>query len=521
MYVVTSSAASLKHSEEPLACVVCLRACYVGGMDQAGWRYSTVLFVLTLGCSDGSGPAAPAGGDASLEGPAEDALRPDAEAPVVVTPSVPALWSRSLNAQYALQVSSVAVDVQGDIVAAGNFIERLDFGSERTLWAGERGIFVIKLSHEGKLIWSVPFYTKTGQGHATIDEQGEVVVAGYFSEALTHEDASLVARGDGDAFVAKLTADGKLVWIKQIASPQDESIGALATGPDGEIVVAGLMLESLEFDGIGARKIVGTVKDAFVAKLDTDGNGRWINNYDSVIRAVGMDADSRVYLAGFFWGALDLGDELRVVAAPPSAEPNRADAFLAALNRDGSPRFIRGFGGPQGAAAVAIAVDSNRGGVSLAGHCNGAAQFPTGTFDCGEVGAYAAQWNRDGDPLWTRGFPAQPGWNFAEAIAVTSGSEVVVGGFFSGLLEVGELSITGDFTQDDVFVVRFDRAGAPHWVRRYGEVDVSEEIVALAVDPTDGAVVVVGSYVGSVDFGNGPLPDAGDSPDVFIAKLPP
>jgi len=79
----------------------------------------------------------------------------------------------------------------------------------------------------------------------------------------------------------------------------------------------------------------------------------------------------------------------------------------------------------------------------------------------------------------------------------------------------------------DIFIAQYDANGVHQWSRRYGDtegalgwdIDYGWDV---AVDDS-GNVIATGDFLGTVDFGGGPLVSAGDSPDIFLAKygLPP
>ena len=100
-------------------------------------------------------------------------------------------------------------------------------------------------------------------------------------------------------------------------------------------------------------------------------------------------------------------------------------------------------------------------------------------------------------------------------IAVGGADNVLVTGFFQGTVDFGggALSSAGN---SDVFLAKYDAAGAHLWSQRFGDtgVDVGR---AIAVDGA-GNVLVTGILRGTVDFGGGPLTSAGLS-DIFVAKF--
>jgi hypothetical protein len=118
-----------------------------------------------------------------------------------------------------------------------------------------------------------------------------------------------------------------------------------------------------------------------------------------------------------------------------------------------------------------------------------------------------------GSPLWVKTFVGN-GSAAGRSVAVDGAGNVAVTGEFSGSFTVGNTVLSNPNTSD-IFVVRLDPSGAPLWAKRYGDGEYQYG-QAVAMDAA-GAVIVTGNFVGSVDFGGGPLTVASQA--AFAAKL--
>jgi hypothetical protein len=104
----------------------------------------------------------------------------------------------------------------------------------------------------------------------------------------------------------------------------------------------------------------------------------------------------------------------------------------------------------------------------------------------------------------------------ANDVAIGPAGEVLVAGFFQGAMDLGgPQTSAGGF---DAFVAKLDPNGQPLWTLPFGNGE-AQEARGVAVDGA-GNVIVVGSFMGTVDFGGGPLSSAGGY-DVFVLKLDP
>ena len=102
----------------------------------------------------------------------------------------------------------------------------------------------------------------------------------------------------------------------------------------------------------------------------------------------------------------------------------------------------------------------------------------------------------------------------ALAVASDASSNVIVVGYFNGTVDFGGGPLTSSGTED-VFVAKFDAGGNHLWSKRYGD---GASQIARGVATDGSSIIVVGSFLGSIDFGGGTLTDAGQT-DIFVVKL--
>lgn len=135
----------------------------------------------------------------------------------------------------------------------------------------------------------------------------------------------------------------------------------------------------------------------------------------------------------------------------------------------------------------------------------------------GDEDAFVAKFDPDGVLLWARRFGAAS-LDTGLGVAVAPNGDIVVTGSFQGAVDFGNGSLTSAGLSD-IFLLRLAAVGgATVWSRRFGDA-TSQSTDAVAVDPV-GNVILAGGYVGTVDFGLGPLASAGSN-DAFVAKYNP
>jgi len=124
------------------------------------------------------------------------------------------------------------------------------------------------------------------------------------------------------------------------------------------------------------------------------------------------------------------------------------------------------------------------------------------------------------------GCSGDPAWSFvigdtqddvARSVAIDPATgAIVVVGSFSGQLDFGGANLLTSAGGDDLFVARYDANGALSWALRFGDAD-EQGATGVAIDPS-GNVLVTGTMAGTVDFGGGPLTTNGIS-DIFVLAL--
>ena len=110
----------------------------------------------------------------------------------------------------------IAVDGNGSIFQVGIFEGTATFGSVSLTASGGSDIVVIRYDASGNVVWA-----KKAGGTAAdlglgiaVSDEG-VFISGLFAGTATFGSTSLISAGGDDAFVAKLDANGNFLWAKR------------------------------------------------------------------------------------------------------------------------------------------------------------------------------------------------------------------------------------------------------------------------------------------------------------------
>lgn len=246
------------------------------------------------------------------------------------------------------------------------------------------------------------------------------------------------------------------------------------------------------------------------ALFGTRGEELWVNQLGGggaeTGYGVASDANGGVIVVGPFTGTVQIGTETLT-------SNGIADAFIVKLSRsDGGVIWAKHFGGTEQTIGTAVDVDVS-GAIYVGGYFSGDVDFGGGALSGGAHGAgFLVKLDADGNHVWSR----QIGGAGSSAIyRVSVNGTVAVTGGFSDSMNVNGTTLTS-IGGNDGFVVKLTTDGDFTWAKRFGG-SFDDYALGVAVD-NSGNVWLTGSFSGTADFGGGPL-NSGNSYDIYLAKL--
>lgn len=236
-------------------------------------------------------------------------------------------WNTFLGAGGIDEGMGIAVDIGGNAYVSGD--SDAAWGSPIRPYNGGEDGFLAKLDPSGTLLWNTFLGSNVGgegaQGVA-LDASGNVYVAGGASASWGTPVRPFVS--GGDAFAAKLTSNGALIWNTFLGGNGSDSGMAIAVDLNGNVYTAGFSDTTW---GSPDRPFSAGF-DVFAAKVDPNGALLWNTflggNASDFGFGVGVDTTGNVYVGGYSQGAWD--SPLRPYTA---AE----DGFVAKLSPNAAP----------------------------------------------------------------------------------------------------------------------------------------------------------------------------------------
>jgi hypothetical protein len=283
------------------------------------------------------------------------------------------IWAKSIFGNYQENITSIAVDVSGNVYITGNFVGTVDFdpGSSTFLLTstGQTDIFVLKLDAVGDFLWAKSFGDVNGDSGNSIvtDDLGNIYIAGTFQNSIDFEGiGNFINSNSGyatDGFILKLDTNGNYIWVKTMGDIQNDSCNSVNLDTSGNIYVTGFFSGTVDFDpGTGTYNLTANApingRDFYFLKLDNNGDFLWANsifgNSDLYITDTDIDGSGNTYYTGVFGGTVDFN---------PGSETNdhnsgsTTDNFILKLDVNGGFLWVKIFGNEELAHSSRLAVD--------------------------------------------------------------------------------------------------------------------------------------------------------------------
>jgi Beta-propeller repeat/Abnormal spindle-like microcephaly-assoc'd, ASPM-SPD-2-Hydin/Cep192 domain 4 len=375
----------------------------------------------------------------------------------------------------------IAVDSSGNAYVAGS-TDSMDFpkkGPEQTTLAGGADAFITKLTPGGKAVLYSTYLGGTGFDQVNgiaVDSDGNAYVTGQTQSTDFPTSAGAfqtTAGGNGDAFVAKLSASGSTLSYSTYLGGGGADFGqGIAVNSSRNAFVVG-STQSADFPTASPLQAarLGTA-DAFVTKVNASGTGLTYSTYlggggSDLGLAIALDGSSNAYVTG-----TTSSTNFPITAGALQITPGGSgDAYVSKLSASGAALVYSTYlGGSAFDRADAIAVDS-LGAAYVTGLTN-STNFPTvGPFQGtpgGNGDAFVAKLAANGSALSYSTYLGGVDGEEAFGIVVDSAEEAFVTGFTQSdnfpLVNPVQADfgggVCGAGACPDVFVTGFDSSGS-------------------------------------------------------------
>ncbi len=349
-----------------------------------------------------------------------------------------------------------------------------------------------------------------------VGPDGNIYLAGSFSGTVDFDPgpgvASLSAQVGNDAFIAKYTPTGSLMWAQRFGGSGHDYTNALEFDAAGDLTVTGHFSSTTLTIGATTLTNHGNYY-VFVARFDdATGNALWARGLGGAAQDTGFDAAvnaaGETYVIGTFQRSVDFDPGAGATILTECGDTGAGDAFVWKLDSSGNLAWARQFGNEMLDNGHSLALDG-QGAVYAVGTFRG-------TVDYGQPGNplpltapktdaadlfFVKLDEATGATAWARQSTGPAHINAGRLVADGAGSLYFGGGFQQSVTFGSGTPTLVSAGGTDAFLSKWDVDGNLAWAQSLaGAGDTL--IQSLQVDAAGNPLATFG-FSGSVDFDPG------------------
>lgn len=319
-------------------------------------------------------------------------------------------WQQMLGSPGTASGYTLALDPTGGVAVAGTTTAKL---SQTAIANGQNDSFVARYDSSGNRTWVNQIQTLNDNAglSVSVDATGNVYLAGQVTGSI---GASQTNQGGSDAYIVKYDSTGKLAAQQQYGTVADDKAAGITTMADGSVLVASVQ----NGHAIVAKYAAGNITAAPVWQKD-------LGNLQTggAIGGIAVSG-SEIYVSGTTTNtALTASGQASVASAASSG----SDAFVFHLTDTGTAATadtVSYLGTSGKDSAGNLSVDAS-GNVYVTGTTTGTFAGQTRSV-AGTDNAFVSALNANGSVAWTRQFGGASGTSTGNAVALdTSGASVL------------------------------------------------------------------------------------------------
>jgi len=297
----------------------------------------------------------------------------------------------------------IGVDNLGNVYISGYFQDSTIFDSLTLYSYGSADSFLAKYDSLGNVLWVRQIGDSGFDGSYSlfVDNFGNSYCSGIFNNTIQIGTSTFTSMGGNDIFIAKYDCNGNALWAKQIGSFDSwEVIQGTTVDNNGNIIITGRFSNILIIDT--DTLIAEGYLDLFLIKYDNNGNLIWTKRsggggqdvYNETLGyGVSNDYFNNIYLTGSYSGISNF-DSLTINST------NMEDVFVAKYNSNGHLIWLKTAAGSYQEFGFGIVADSI-GNTFVTGESNGTINFGSGDLiGVGWSDIFICKYDSNGNSLW-------------------------------------------------------------------------------------------------------------------------
>ncbi|MBP9688604.1 MAG: SBBP repeat-containing protein, partial [Bacteroidia bacterium] len=352
-------------------------------------------------------------------------------------------------------------------------------GAYQTTYGGGTGVgdvFIAKFNASGYRLWGT-YFGGTGDDGAyysiSLDTSSNILICGLTNStsgiASQGSNQSIYGGGYFDAFLAKFSSSGAIIWASYFGGSMDESAYGITTDRLNNIYITG-NTSSTGLATLGAFQYTygGGANDVFLTKYNSFGAIQWSTyfggNGNDAGLSIACDTSNNILICGqtnSSSGISTTGTFQMAYAGSGSL----LNGFIAKFSTTGSRIWGTYYGTSLGSeTASAISIDANN-NVIIVGNTESTSGLSTiGAFQTisgGGVDAYIAKFNDSGNRVWGTYFGGGS-IDSGKNLVIDSNNNIYIIGYTSSSLGIATTNAyqTSRGGSNDAFVALFSNSGS-------------------------------------------------------------
>lgn len=316
----------------------------------------------------------------------------------------------------------------------------------------QEGMYVAKVDSTGQLQWSKILGSNSITGSSIVETSDRGYLAfGYVNSTVG---------GSQDLYVAKLDANGNLLWNKTFGGVNDDTSVQVIRTVDGGYALLGQVSSPVDYSSLYTQ----------VIKIDANGNIQWNKTYPTTSIGVGsclMQVNDGYLVAGFL-----------------TTQFNAKDFLLFKIDNSGTLLWNKTYGGPIDDSVESL-MQTPDGGYMLIGKTN-----PIDAFFEESQQILMVKVNAGGEMQWNRTIHTETGskevvYQFGDAAQTLDGGYAFVG-----------LNLTLQSFSANALLIKTDALGNIQWTKTFGDAG-TDAFVNNIIQTRDGGYALIGFKGGS------------------------
>lgn len=391
-------------------------------------------------------------------------------------PSGKLLWAKSYGGKETDYGTSLAIDDSFRIFLTGVFQSSVVFNistlPDTLVSAGSEDIFISCIDSSGKILWLEQIGGTLSDISSGIESDcsGNIYLCGYFKDSLDFDPGQstffLSSTGKYDAFLVKLTVNGKFEWALNAGGSRSDYSTAARSDGAGSVYMTGYFTDMADFDPTADTSILRSFgnDDIFLAKYDSNGRLNWAKNlggaffdYPSSLYA---DHRGNLYLTGCFDSIADFNPG----AGAKFYANGGDDIFVARYDTSGRYLWADIIGGKSNECGMDVTADSI-GGIYVTGYFEDSCDFNPGTgsnmlYSEGYWDVFIAKYDTAGQFVTARSLGGH-GVEMGNSLCIGQNGNIYITGFMSDTVR-----FTGNHNDsliscgaEDIFIATYIECG--------------------------------------------------------------